>query len=51
MSPQLRQGTDHHHDDDHLAHRRSWRQPVLTIEALSSTALNSSGVFDGSAFS
>ncbi|WP_296716231.1 hypothetical protein [Tistrella sp.] len=47
MSPQLDQGTDRRHHDDDLALRPAWRQPVLSIEALSCTADSSSGAIDG----
>ena len=51
MSSQLHQGTDRRHDDDGLALRPTWRQPVLNIEALSGTANSNIGLFDGNLFS
>ncbi|WP_372052932.1 hypothetical protein P7L74_00790 (plasmid) [Tistrella mobilis] len=51
MSPQFRQPTDHHHDNGELPIRRTWQKPALSVDALSGTAVSSSGAFDGSSFS
>ncbi|MGV0762989.1 hypothetical protein V6768_26940 [Tistrella mobilis] len=51
MSLQLRQPTDHHHDNGELPIRRTWQKPALSVDALSGTASGPSGLFDGASFS